>query len=218
MRFQAREAIFAIIGLTGCETTTAVDAAHPSVGASLPDAAADVVSALPDGTSSEADRVSSEAAAQPEAGAGIAHIVVTNTTANVLYGYGSDFAPTGAPLWLHIGSPELWLVVFGGSMCADGSHYDPSWLLEPTATSGQLDYDWNGVYIDTSGGCWQQSYVPPGTYPAKACAFAYGADAGIPMPGNPSGPGPYSDAGVETCVDFTVTLPASGAVTSSASW
>ncbi|MDP8998663.1 MAG: hypothetical protein M3O46_00965 [Myxococcota bacterium] len=184
------------------------DAALPEEDASDADSAP-----LPDDALREADSEPSQGSPQSEAGAGIAHIVVTNTTAAPLT-VSSYYVVGGTPQWLHIGSPELPLIVIGDSpgLCG-GGHNDPFWQPQAIPTGGAISYDWDGGYMfltsgstgaDSSGPCWQHGYAPPGSYPASACASAAG--------------GPFDGAGAGTCVSFTVTLPASGKMTSSASW
>jgi len=170
----------------------------------------------------EAGMDSVEGGAQPEAGAGIAHIELVNTTAAtiyVLYYYdtrGIDGSP--ALDWLHIGSPELTLVAFGINACDGGGHNDVFGKQVVAVPPGsRIAYDWNGVHAAIIGAtsqnpCYALAYAPSGTYPARACArpFDPSLDAGQILID--------ADAGVETCLDFMVTLPANGTVTSRATW
>jgi hypothetical protein len=155
----------------------------------------------------------------------VAHIEVTNTTASTLYAiiFYDCFAISGgaAEDWIRIGDPELPLFDFH-NLC-DGSHQDCFYKEGvPIAPGSKITYDWTGAYAELVGGnsqnaCFQKAFAPPGTYPARACA----------RPADPGDAGDTGDAGrimlaldagAPDCVSFTVTLPADGSVTSTASW
>jgi hypothetical protein len=177
---------------------------------------------LESGDELEVGTDSSAGGRQPEAGTGIAHIEVVNTTGSTLYAFywydtlGIDGNP--ALEWLRIGSPELALVTFGVTACDGGPHNDPLgksvWAVPP---GSRIAYDWNGLYAAIVGAtsqnpCFTRAYAPSGTYPARACART--SD-----PSFEAGQGPIAqDAGADRCVDLMVTLPAAGTVTSSAVW
>jgi hypothetical protein len=213
MRLRSK-AIAVFVAVTGCSTSNGVQGTHDGVDAS--EAGAGVFTGPDAATEAEAGASTGPDAAATEAGSGVAHIVVKNSTATLLNVYLAEYLG-GVPQWLHIGAPELPLIGFGGSLCADGSHYDPIFLTVNVPAGGEVRYDWDGAYMTTTGptGCWATAYAPSGRYPAKACAYTYGADAGV-QPSN--GTGPFSDGGAATCVDLTVTLPASGEALSTASW
>jgi hypothetical protein len=130
----------------------------------------------------------------------------TNTTGSELTVFEDVY---GTPLWLRVGQPELALNMYGGSSCGDSSvHDDPFFNQVPLAPGASVEFSWDGSYKESesdAGGCIATRHAAPGAFPSRACAYV----------GNvPPNTDPFLDAGApQTCVSFTITLPAAGSTT-----
>lgn len=104
------------------------------------------------------------------------------------------------PVELEVGQPPLQLNGYGAYWCHGprDNHDDPFFRFVKMEPGHAASIGWRAIAVTREEECWAGKPLEPGSYPTKAC-FSVSADpAGVANP-------------AKTCVDVTLTIPASGA-------